>query len=339
MTTRNERIGVMLLNLGGPDSLDAVEPFLYHLFCDPDIIDTKMGGLLRKALAKYISTKRSKHVTEIYRAIGGKSPLNELTEVQATALQESLTEHGPFKVYIAMRYWHPFTHEALAQALEDGVRRFILLPLYPQYSKTTTGSSINEWNRLVRKQRLDGQIQTRIISDYYDHPSYIEALVMRIREGLEKFAPEVREDVHLLFSAHGVPLNVIEAGDPYEQHIHATVTAAMKALDYSHAHHISYQSKVGRAQWLEPSTIDKVKELGGQGVRHLLVIPVAFVSDHSETLYEIDIQIRRDAAEPAGIESFVLMPAINDHPAYIQALADLTLQEAKPWLTEKVAAL
>jgi ferrochelatase len=328
----------MLLNLGGPDSLDAVEPFLYNLFCDPDIIEMKMGGLFRKALAKYISTRRAKHVTEIYRSIGGKSPLNELTEEQAHALQEALAEHGVFKVYLAMRYWHPLTNEALSLALDEGVRRFILLPLYPQFSKTTTGSSINEWNRLVKKLGLDGEIQTRIVRDYYDHPKFIEALVARIREGLERFDATARKEVHLLFSAHGVPVSVIESGDPYEQQVHATVTAAMKVLEFSNPHHISYQSKVGRAEWLEPSTVDKVAELGKHGVKNLLVVPVAFVSDHSETLYEIDIQIREEVAEPAGIENFVLMPAINSHPAFIEALADLTVREAEPWLTEKVVA-
>lgn len=337
--SHNEPIGVMLLNLGGPDSLDAVEPFLYNIFCDPDIIPMKLGGIFRKALAKYISTKRAKHVTEIYRTLGGKSPLNELTENQAGALQKALGEEGPFKVYLAMRYWHPLTHEALDQALKEGIRRFILLPLYPQYSKTTTGSSINEWNRLLRKLGLEGQVETRIVNNYYDHPGYISALVERIHQGLERFDPQVRDQVHLLFSAHGVPLSVIEAGDPYEQHIHGTVSATTKALNFSHAHHISYQSKVGRAEWLQPSTVDKVKELGEQGVKHVLVVPVAFVSDHSETLYEIDIEIREEAADPAGIENFVLMPAINDHPAFIEALAELTHREAEPWLSQNVAAL
>jgi ferrochelatase len=334
---RDDRIGVMLLNLGGPDSLEAVEPFLYNLFCDPDIIDIKFGWLFRKPLAKFISTRRTKHVAEIYRTLGGRSPLNELTREQADKLQESLAEQGPFKVYMAMRYWHPLTEEVLLQAVDEGVRRFVLLPLYPQFSKTTTGSSVNEWNRLLKKHRLQNTVETRLVPEYHQHPKYIASLVARIGEGLERFDASARDQVHLLFSAHGVPVTVIEAGDPYQEHVQGTVNAVMKAMEFSHPHHVSYQSKVGRARWLEPSTVDRVAQLGKQGIRHLLVVPVAFVSDHSETLYEIDIEIRKEAAEPAGIENFTLMPAINDHPSYIEALSELTVREARTWKSENVA--
>lgn len=319
----------MLLNLGGPDSLEAVEPFLFNLFSDPDIIPLPFGKLLRKPLARFISSRRSKEVAERYSIIGGKSPIRELTEKQARALQAELDKTGGCKVFIAMRYWHPLTDETVRTVSREGFERVLLTPLYPHYSIVTTGSSFNEWNRVCEKQRVSFK-QTRLICGYADWQPYIDAMEEKIREGLGFFDANDGIPVHFLFSAHGVPVSIIANGDPYAAQILTTVDRIMRRFK-DNPYHVSYQSKVGRAKWLEPSTINKVAELGRQGVKKLFVIPVSFVSDHIETLDELDIQIREDA-RTAGIERYRVMPALNDSPVFIRALADLIREELRRWI-------
>src|SRR5258708_9036185 len=196
-------IGVVLLNLGGPDSLDAVEPFIFNFFSDHDIIDFPGSFLFRRRVAKLISTRRAPMVRKQYKKIGGKSPLKEHTLKQAALLEERLNERFPTKVYAAMRYWHPSTEEALDAIEKDGIRKVILLPLYPQYSKATTESSVKEWEKQVSLRGDSSSLETTLIESYYDFPPYIEAFVERINEGLERFSPERRSSLHILFSAHG----------------------------------------------------------------------------------------------------------------------------------------
>ena len=306
---------VVLFNLGGPDSLDAVEPFLFNLFRDPDIFKIPFG---QKLFAKIISSRRSPKVIEEYRLIGGKSPLNEWTEIQRAMLEKELRKKNPdLDVYTAMRYWHPLTEETVKKTV-SGYEKIILLPLYPHYSITTTGSSFNEWKRHYTGDagKLD------LINEYYEHPAYIAAINNRIDEGLLKFPEDKRKNVELVFSAHGTPVSLVKKGDPYSRHIKATVDAVMKGRNFSHTHSLCYQSKVGPVKWLEPSTADMIKDLSAKGKKDLLVIPVSFVSDHVETLFELNIEYRH-VADEAGIENYIVMEGLNDSALFVNALAEI----------------
>lgn len=321
----SERIGVVLLNLGGPDSLEAVEPFLFNLFCDPDIIDFPLSFLFRKRLAKLISSRRHPRIQEQYKEIGGKSPLKDYTLKQAALLEERLNERIAAKVYVAMRYWRPFTAEALAAIEADGVSEIVLLPLYPQFSKATTTSSLKEWDKTVKERGLKDWLRTTLIESYHTHPAYIDALIHRVDEAFERFPRELRNEVHIMFSAHGTPMKLVREGDPYSQHIAETVAAVMERGGYSQAHSLCYQSKVGPLKWLTPSTPDTIEKLAAEGVKNMLVVPVAFTSDHLETLFELDIEYRR-LAESVGVERFEVMEGLNDSPHFIDALAQLVFE-------------
>jgi len=311
-----KKIGVVLFQLGGPDRPEAVEPFLYNLFCDPEIINFMGASLARKPLAKLISSRRSQVVREHYAAIGGASPIVELTNRQARALGEALRPELDAKIVVAMRYWHPLTEEAIAELQRAQFEKLILLPLYPHYSFATTGSSLKEWQRLYRGNGLP----MRVINDFHDHPLYIAALVERINEALQSLANP--GEVHLLFSAHGLPLSLIEKGDPYAKQIEQTVALVRREGNWPNSFTLCYQSRVGRQKWLEPSLTLTIENLARAGVQRMLVIPVSFVTEHIETLHEINIEAR-EHAESLGIREFRMMPALNDSPKFIAALADL----------------
>ena len=329
MNRNSGKTAVILLNLGAPESLDDIKPFLSNLFNDPDIIDLPMGKILRPILAWNITRKRLPESMQIYEKIGGGSPLRRLSQKQAEALESKLSENGDFKVYIAMRYWYPFTETAVEELIAEGIKKVILLPLYPQYSITSTGSSLHEFERVIKKRR-DAGIEFKLIHDYHDFPSYIDALTEKIREGVAKFNGIGDDDLHLLFSAHGVPVSVIEKGDPYEKQVRATVDLAVAKLENRNPHSISFQSRVTKVEWLGPATDKIIPELGKNGVKNLLVIPVAFVNDHSETLFELGI-FNRDLATKAGIERYEVMPALNDSPKFISALKELVHQGMESW--------
>lgn len=323
----NEKIGVVLLNLGGPDSLEAVEPFLYNLFVDPDIINFPGSFLFREWLAKLISSKRHPRIQEQYKQIGGKSPLKEYTLGQAKLLEEKLNERFPAKVYAAMRYWHPFTEETLDELEKEGITKVILLPLYPQYSKATTVSSVKEWKKQLEKRGNPNKIEWSLIESYYDYPPYIDAFVERVNEGLQKFPAEKRADVHLLFSAHGTPMKLVKEGDPYSDHIRKTVELVMKQGAFKQNHSLCWQSKVGPQKWLTPSTPDMIEEQAAKGEKLMLAIPIAFASDHLETLFEVGIEFKHLAKE-AGVEQFEVTEGLNYSPKFIDALAQLVFQKA-----------
>ena len=322
----NDSIAVVLFQLGGPDSAEAVEPFLYNLFLDPDIIDFPLARLTREPLARLISSRRSRNVVEKYKEIGGKSPILELTQQQAAVLEKELQNDLNAKVYIAMRYWHPMTEATVRQVQRDNPRRIVLLPLYPQYSRTTTGSSLNEWNRWCSALGLDTTEQ-RIVYQFHDHPLDIQSLIERINETLESHWTRARARVTLVFSAHGVPMSVIRSGDPYRDHIEKTVELVMKEGGWENQHTVCYQSKVGPAKWLRPSLVETIALLGQEEKRDILVVPVSFVTDHIETLHEIDIEAREFAAK-VGVTNFVMTPGLNTHPAFIRALGDLVRKAA-----------
>jgi ferrochelatase len=317
-------IGVVLFQLGGPDSLDAVEPFLHNLFLDPDIIDFPFAKLARPTLARLMAASRTKKVQKSYAQLGGKSPIVEWTHRQARALEEALRESLDARVAVAMRYWHPFTEEAIAELAKHSVSELVLLPLYPQYSKTTTGSSLNEWKRRFPASAL-AQVPVKSIEHYHDDPGYIDSLVELINLSLQRFTDPRK--VRLVFSAHGVPTSVIDAGDPYQKHVEETSRLVLERGRWGLGHTVCYQSKVGSGRWLQPSIHEVIPRLGAQGQRSVLVIPVSFVSDHIETLHEIDIEVREEARD-AGIEQFEMMPGLNDSPRFIRALADLVCQQA-----------
>ena len=320
--SRDQKIGVVLFQLGGPDSLEAVEPFLYNLFLDPDIIDFPFAKLARPVLARLIATTRAKKVKKGYAAIGGQSPIVRWTARQRQALEDALRPSLDARVVVAMRYWHPFTQEALAELERDSCRELVLLPLYPQYSKTTTGSSLNEWNRRFPASRLAG-VPVKVVREFHNHPSYIAALVEQIESALGRFADP--RETHLIFSAHGVPVSVIQDGDPYQTQVEETTRLVLERGRWGLPHTVCYQSQVGSGRWLQPSIHEVVVQLGGRGVQKVLVVPISFVSDHIETLHEIDQEVRAEAAQ-AGIREFQMMPGLNDAPRFIRALADLVLE-------------
>ena len=325
-----DRVGVVLLNVGGPTCVEDVEPFLYNLFMDPAIIDLPVPRVLRHRMARFLSRRRAKDIRKDYHMIGGSSPLNRHTQEQVHELERRLNDRfgaltgATFTTYVAMRYWHPTSEEAAAQMVADGVTKVVLLPLYPQYSKTTTGSSLAYWKSLEGAGEIPTW-ETTFVYEYCAHPKYIQAISERIDEGLQRFPREARDRVHLVFSAHGTPLKELEKRrDPYCCLVNSTV---QRVMDYRQAHdpsrpfHTAFQSKVGPSKWLTPSTPDKIEELADDGHTATLVIPVAFVSDHIETAYALDIQVREEAIE-AGIEHYEVTRGLNGHPLFIEALAE-----------------
>jgi len=335
----SQRLGVLLLNLGGPERLEDVRPFLYNLFADPEIIRLPLPWL-QKPLAWLIATMRHRRSRENYRQIGGGSPIRQITEQQAQALAQRLQQLGhPARIYIGMRYWHPFTEEALSQMERDGVDKVVILPLYPQYSISTSGSSLRLLERLRQAGTYLARIEHTVIPYWYHRPGYIEAMVDLIRQTLDRLpAPE---HVHLLFSAHGVPRSYVDKdGDPYQEQIERCVALIVQALNRPNAYTLAYQSRVGPVEWLQPYTEDVIPELGARGVRDLLVIPISFVSEHIETLQEIDVEYR-ELAHRSGIIHFHRVPALNTHPRFIQDLAEAVIQAstAPPVLLNQVINL
>ncbi len=313
------KIGVLLLNLGGPDRLEDVRPFLFNLFADPEIIRLPFPWL-QKPLAWVISTSRAGKSQENYKKIGGGSPLRRITEEQAQALQVALQQQGhATEVYIGMRYWHPFTEEAIARIKRDQVERLVILPLYPHFSISTSGSSFRLLEQLWDADLALQAIDYTIIPSWYDQPGYLQAMAELIAHEIDQLPHP--EQAHVFFSAHGVPVSYVEeAGDPYQKEIQACAALVMQTLNRSVPYTLAYQSRVGPVEWLQPYTDDAIKELAEQGVKDLVVVPISFVSEHIETLEEIDMEYR-EIAEEAGIERFQRVPALNTHPVFIAALA------------------
>ncbi|NJL67960.1 MAG: ferrochelatase [Oscillatoriales cyanobacterium RU_3_3] len=318
------RVGVLLLNLGGPDRIEDVRPFLFNLFADPEIIRIPFPWM-QKPLAWLISTLRYQKSQENYRHIGGGSPLRRITEEQAVAVQECLQEKGQdARVYVGMRYWHPFTEEAVAKIKRDGVDRLVILPLYPQFSISTSGSSFRLLEQLWNQDSDLGAIEYTAVPSWYHRPGYIQAMAELIAQALDHCPNPDR--VHIFFSAHGVPLSYVEeAGDPYQREIEDCTRLIVEALNRSNEHTLAYQSRVGPVEWLKPYTEDAIVELAENGVKDLLVVPISFVSEHIETLQEIDMEYR-EIAEHSGIENFDRVPALNTHPVFIEDLANLVVE-------------
>jgi protoporphyrin/coproporphyrin ferrochelatase len=313
--------GVILLNMGGPDSPDSIRPFLYNLFSDREII--RLGpAFLQKPLASIISAFRSGHSKQIYEMIGGKSPMPAITQAQACALQNELrsgdeaSSGGPYRVSVGMTYWRPFIKTAVKNMTSYGVDELVALSLYPQYSRATTGSAM----RKFREAAGESHVKYRCIESWHDHPGYLDALAEKIMEGMTAFShrPVV------LFSAHSLPQKLIDEGDPYLEHTMGTISALEEKISMTWS--LSFQSRSGPVKWLGPSTEDKLAELAAKGVKNLLVVPISFVSDHVETLYEIDI-LYRDLASDLGI-NLRRTDSLNTSPTFIRALADIIISSA-----------
>jgi protoporphyrin/coproporphyrin ferrochelatase len=317
------RVGVLLLNLGGPEQLEDVRPFLYNLFSDPEILRLPIKNL-QNAFAWFIATMRASQSQENYRRIGGGSPLRRITEAQAQALQKNLKARGQdAQVYIGMRYWHPFTDEAIAKIKRDGIEELIILPLYPQFSISTSGSSFRLLEALWKDDPELRKIKYSVIPSWYDHPGYVESMSTLLREELDQFIDP--DDVTVFFSAHGVPKSYVEeAGDPYQKEIEASTQLIMQKLQRPNPSILAYQSRVGPKEWLQPYTDEVIVDIAQKGVKRMVVVPISFISEHIETLQEIDMEYRELALE-AGIEEFRRVPAPNIEPTFINALSSLVL--------------
>lgn len=300
---------VILFNLGGPDKPESVKPFLFNLFNDKAIIGLPQP--FRTLLAKFISSKREKTAQDIYAEIGGKSPILEQTLDQAKALEDELGDG--WKVFVSMRYWHPFSEEIVEKVKEFAPDEVILLPLYPQYSTTTTDSALHDW----RKYGLD--VKTREVCCYPTEKNFIKSHVEMLRPHVE-----AHPNARVLFSAHGLPQKIVDKGDPYPKLIHATSEHVAKTLGLKDWR-VCYQSKVGPLPWLKPNTEDEIKEAAADGVDTILT-PIAFVSEHSETLVELDIEFK-EIAEEHGMKNYIRVPALGTQRDFIKCLAKLCTDE------------
>lgn len=299
----NKKIAVILFNLGGPDSLSAVKPFLFNLFYDPAII--RLINPFRWLLAKFISSKREKDAIEIYAKMGGASTILPITNKQAELLENKLNTKSKdqFKVFVSMRYWHPFAKEILAKVKEFEADEVLLLPLYPQFSTTTTKSSLDEFSKMIK---------AKTVCCYYKDPEFIKAHVEMIKAKLPK------GKYRILFSAHGLPEYIVKNGDPYQWQIEQSVQGIMEKLGSKIDHVICYQSKVGKLKWLEPSTEEEIKKAAAENIA-VVIVPIAFVSDHSETLVELDLEYK-DVFQSKCKKAYIRIDALNYNENYTQAL-------------------
>jgi protoporphyrin/coproporphyrin ferrochelatase len=317
-------IGVVMLNLGGPDSPEAVEPFLRNLFADPDVIQLGWLRFLQPMLAKMIARRRAPLSREAYGQIGGRSPIREESVAQATAVADALTRAGlPAKPYVAMGCWHPFSDEAVAAMRADGVTRAVAVPLYPHYSRTTTGSSFTALERAL----AGSGIELAKVERYPDAPGYIEALADRVRDAIAALPSEAQPEAPVLFSAHGLPESYIRRGDPYLDDVRITVAAVTRTLRLGARAQLCFQSRVGPQKWLGPYTEEAIDRLAEAGHKSVAICPVAFTGEHIETLQEIDI-LYRERATARGIVSFSRARTVGVHPAFIGTLAELARRAA-----------
>jgi protoporphyrin/coproporphyrin ferrochelatase len=320
--------GVLLFNLGGPENLNEVRPFLYNLFSDSEIIRIR-NDFLRKSLAWLIALLRQKKSRNLYRQIGGGSPLRRITEAQAAALEENLKAQGsPARIYLGMRCWKPSIDEAVNRILSDRIERLVLLPLFPQYSETTTGSCLKYFSDLDRRLKLSDSMKIATIQSWFDEPLYVDLMTDLIREGLARFSQNNNMDTHILYSAHSIPARYVSQGDPYLEQTKKFVELINSRLGNSYRSELAFQSKIGPVKWLGPSTPEVLTNMGERGIKKVLVVPISFVSDHVETLQEIDIVYKRIAAK-SGIAEFYRSESPNLHPKFINALARIALYRGR----------
>jgi ferrochelatase len=322
---------IVLFNLGGPDDLASVEPFLVNLFRDREIIQLPGGAALQPLMGRLIAKLRAPSVRENYRRIGGGSPQLRITRDQAGALEQRLNDVGgshPYRVFIAMRYTRPSADDALTAIAAAGIRRIVTLTLFPHWSKATTGSSRNEFDRtLASPSWRHVPFETTHIEQYAGHPLYLDAMAATVQDAWDTIPAERRARTVILFSAHGLPQRFVDEGDPYVKQIDATRFGILERLGLPNRQLLAFQSRTGPVQWIGPGTEEVLAELGDAGVSDVLVVPLSFVSDHIETLYEVDM-LFADAARAAGITGYYRPRALNTHPLFIEALASLVHDHA-----------
>jgi ferrochelatase len=320
---------VLFLQLGGPETLDDVPGFLYRLFSDPDVIRVKPAPL-RKAIAAAIALARQNASRELYRAIGGGSPIRRLTEEQALGVEKLLAARGrSVPVRAAMTCSAPLVEDVVRDLSRRGVRRFLALPLYPQFSLTTTKGALERARRAVERSAPGGSLVE--VGSWPTHPGFVRAHADAIAAAIARFPDPRPESVHLLFSAHSIPAKLVtKEGDPYAREVEESVEAIARRLGDRSPRSLAYQSKLGPVEWLGPQTIDRIGELGRAGKKQVLVVPIAFVTDHVETLYEVD-QLFADAARRAGIAHFRRTRGLNDDPTFLAALEDIVLAAEAFW--------
>lgn len=321
----DRKVAVVLMNLGGPDGPDAVEPFLFNLFFDPQII--RVPTPLRWLIAKLVSKRRAPIAREIYANMGGKSPIVPETEAQAKALEASLKTDGVNpRVFMAMRYWHPMSEAVARDVKAWGPDEVVLLPLYPQFSTTTTQSSLMEWRAAARKAGLS--TQKREICCYPTLPAFLDAHAELIGKSISDAGVELGS-ARVLFSAHGLPKKIVDSGDPYPIQVEATVDGVVEKLGWGKDvdWRVTYQSRVGPLEWIGPDTEEEIKQAASEG-KTIVVVPIAFVSEHSETLVELDIEYR-ELADEGGAAGYVRVPALGANRHYIDALRETVVHALK----------
>jgi len=319
------RRGIVLFNLGGPEKLADVRPFLFNLFSDPDIIRIKNDSA-RRLLAWFIATTRQRKSRGLYRQIGGGSPLRKITEGQAEALALRLSALGcPAKVYVGMRCWQPTIVDAVRQIERDAISHLVALPLFPQFSVTTTGSCFKYFKKTMDSIGLGNKIMVAYVESWFDEPLYLESMADLIRKAMDRFSDQDPRNTHLLYSAHSIPARYVAEGDPYLEQTEKTLTLIDEQLGNLSPSSLAFQSKVGPVKWLGPSTNSVLTEFGRRGTSRVLVVPISFVSDHIETLQEIDI-LYRELATKAGIAEFERAESLNLYPKFIEALANVSLR-------------
>lgn len=325
MSSLSGGTGIVMLNLGGPKTLDDVEPFLLRLFADREIIQLPMQSVLGKFIAK----RRTPKVRALYDAIGGGSPILHWTEAQGRGMCERLdrlSPHtAPHRFYVAFRYTPPFADDALLAMQADGIERAIAFTQYPQWSCSTTGSSLNDLWRAVARTGLESKFTWSIIDRWGEHDSFVQAMASGIRDGLLQYPEAERDDVMIMYSAHSLPLSVIDRGDAYPSEIGATVSRVQQALGLPNPHILTYQSDVGPVKWLGARTELVIRQLAARGRKNMLVVPIAFTSDHIETLSEIDIEYGHIASS-LGMTGFRRAPSMNARPDFLDALSDVVLE-------------
>jgi ferrochelatase len=325
--TAHEQTAVLLFNLGGPEDLASVEPFLVNLFSDREIIELPFGATMQPLMARLIAKMRGASVRSNYERIGGGSPQLRITQAQARALEDHLNNGlgpgRPIRVFIAMRYSRPSSADALEAIAAAGIHRILTLTLFPHYSKATTGSSRNEFDRVLAHPRWQSHgFDVAHVEAYPDDPRYLDAITDTVWGAWRQIPEGRRQSTVILFSAHGLPQKFIDEGDPYVRHIDATRWGILQRLDLPNRQLLAYQSRTGPVKWLGPGTEEVIQELGRDGVRDLLIVPLSFVSDHIETLYEVDM-LFKETADRVGITGYYRPEALNTHPLFIEALAGL----------------
>jgi ferrochelatase len=320
---------ILFLQLGGPENLDEVPGFLYRLFSDPDVIRVR-PAILRKAIAASIAFGRKKASRALYRSIGGGSPIRRLTEEQARGVEGLLRARGrQVTIRTAMNCSNPMVEDVVRQLAAGGVRRFLCLPLYPQYSLTTTKGALERARHAIARE-APGASVTEMCS-WPAHPLFVQAHAELIEREIERFPDPRPEAVHLLFSAHSIPRKLVtREGDPYASEVETSVRAIHERLGARSPFTLAYQSKLGPIEWLGPPTLGAIGALARSGQKQVLVVPIAFVTDHVETLYEID-QLFAEEARKAGLPHFRRTPGLNNHPTFLRALEDLILAQSGFW--------